>query len=149
MGTWKEQRRQAKRKERQKKIATKALAEQFLDKLLMALDEVDDLMFHHDFVKAWMILKELAERWPYRTEIFQRQVNVSYELGDEAGMMRAAERWMQLSPNDPDVVAQWCWTLGRASLPGLTTLAIEWLKPLRTSRRYSHLRICGHDGSRL
>lgn len=125
MGMRKEQRRQTKQKERQKKIATKTLAERVPEKLLAALEEVDDLMFRHDFATAGEILGELAERWPNRSDILNRQVNVCRELGDDPGLLRAAERWMRLTPNDPDVAAQWCWALGMASLPGLTTLAIR------------------------
>ncbi len=125
MGTRKEQRRQAKQKERQKKIATKTLAERVPEKLLVALEDVDELMFRRKFVTASQILSELAERWPNRTEILNRQVNVYRDLEDDAGVLRAAERWMRLAPNDPEVVAQWCWTLEMASLPGLTTLAIR------------------------
>lgn len=125
MGMRKEQRRQAKQKERQKKIATKTLAEHVPEKLLVALDDVDELMFRRKFVPASQILSELAERWPNRTEILNRQVNVYRDLGDDAGLLRAAERWKRLAPNDPDVAAQWCWALAFASLPGLTTLAIR------------------------
>ncbi len=125
MGMRKEQRRQAKQKERQKKITAKTLAERVPEKLLTALEEVDELMFCRDFVTADEILDELAEHWPNRPEIPNRQVTVCRELGDDPGLLRAAERWMRLTPNDPDVAAQWCWALGMASLPGLTTLAIR------------------------
>ncbi len=125
MGMRKEQRRQAKQKERQKKVAAKALAERMPEKLLAALEEVDDLMFHRDFLAAEQILDEVAERWPDKPQILSRQVEVCRNLGDDPGLLRAAERWMRLTPNDPDVVAQWCWALGMASLPGLTTLAIR------------------------
>ena len=125
MGMRKEQRRQTKQKERQKKITAKTLAERVPEKLLAGLDEVDELMFRRDFVTADEILDELAERWPNRSEILNRQVNVCRELGDDPGLLRAAERWMRLAPNDPDVAAQWCWALAFGSLPGLTTLAIR------------------------
>ena len=125
MGTRKEQRRQSKQKERQKRVTSKSLAEHVPEKLLAALDEVDDLMFRRDFLTAAEILAEVAERWPNRPEILNRQVNVYRDLKNDAALLRAAERWMRLTPNDPDVAAQWCWSLGMASLPGLTTLAIR------------------------
>ena len=83
MGMRKEQRRQAKQKERQKKITAKTLAERVPEKLLAALEEVDDLMFRHDFATAGEILGELAERWPNRSEILNRQVNVCRDVPNE------------------------------------------------------------------
>ncbi len=125
MATRREKRQQAKKKEREKRVATIAHAERVSEKLLIALDEVDERISRRDFSTALEILNELEVRWPNHRLILSQLVNLYRDLGDIGSMEKTAERWARVSPNDPDVIAQWSWSLGMAGMPALAKQAIR------------------------
>ncbi len=125
MATRKEQRQQAKRKERERRITVKSQTERVSEKLQIALDDVDDRLLHRGGETARRILEELDERWPNNPEVLSRLVQVYQRLGCVAEMEATAERWARLAPHDPDVIAQRCWCLGMAGVPGLAAQAMR------------------------
>lgn len=125
MATRKDQRQIAKKKDRERRVAAKARAEQFMDRVAGAMAEVDDRVACRDYAAAELILKELLQRWPNQREILSQLIRVQALRCHFGEMGRTAEQALLAAPNDPDVAAQCCWATALAGVPEMASQTLR------------------------